>query len=189
MEMVNVERREIPILPNYYVDTHGIVYHGDKIKKLSQRNGLYNYVNVHMKQNGKDIHRTYSVSKLMGIAWLGASLNDTICFRDKDQTNMELDNLYIGTKGQFMKDNYEFKKHNGLTNDKRLLRNIYRDNQEVYQLDPETNEIVNTFSSIYEASEYYDLPIHLLEVCCFNPKKTCCKFKWCFAYDYATRVK
>ena len=189
MDIVDVEKAEIPTLPGYYVDKNALVYHGDKMMSVIPRNGLYNYVRITVKQNGKYTRRMFNTVKLMAVAWLGAKDKDVVCFKDKDQTHTTLDNIYIGTKGQFMRDNYEFKKHNGLTNDRRLLRNEYRSNTEIYQIEPETKKVVNVFKSLHEASEYLDLPIASLERCCFNPAKTCCNYHWCFAYDYENRVR
>ena len=180
------EKREIPFAPTYYIDKHGLVYHNDLILKLMSRNNCHaqNYVAFRCYYNGKYSLHQFNIAKLMGICWLNAKDDDIICFKDGDMTNTELDNLYIGDRATLLKDNFNYKVANGLTNDRRLTREEHRNNMMVYQVDPETYDIVNTYPSLITASRQLDIPIGSLEHSCFFTNATCLHYKWLYAEDY-----
>lgn len=185
------EKIEIPFAPNYYIDKHGFVYHNDLMLKLTSQNnnGINNYVSFRCPYKGKYRTHKFNIAKLMGICWLNAKDDDVICFKDGDITNTELDNLYIGTRSQFLKDNFNFKVMHGLTTDKRLTREEHRNNMMVYQVDPETYEIINTYPSLLTASRQLDIPMASLEHSCFFETATCLHYKWLYAEDYDEWIK
>ena len=183
--MNDTERREVPSYPNYYVDYHGNVYHNNVRLSISSHNGSYGYVNIkQVSKLGKWYNKKVTVARMMGEAWLGAGPNDFICFCDGDNTNLELSNLYIGTRSDFTKQLYEFRKENNPNADRRLqIRNMY-DCVPIYQLDCETYLIVNRFDSIKDAANTYDVPVNNIGRCCFDSTKTCLNHKWCFQNEY-----
>lgn len=180
------EKREIPFAPNYYIDKHGLVYHNNTLLKLSSRNGnnIPNYVSFRCLYKGRDGLHKFNIAKLMGIVWLRCKDDDVICFKDGDLMNTELDNLYIGDRSTFLRDNFNYKVKNGLTSDRRLTREEHRNNAMVYQVDPDTYEIISTYKSLVDASRKLDIPVASLEHSCFFEKSTCLHYKWIYAEDY-----
>ena len=62
----------------------------------------------------------------------------------------------------------------------------------IYQVNPETFEIINTYPSIVAASRKFDIPVSSLEHSCFFDEATCMHHKWIYAEDYddwVTRMK
>lgn len=185
------EKREIPFAPGYFIDKHGIVYHNQiMLKPFSQnKNGLNNYVAFRCTFKGQYRLHRFNIATLMGICWLGAKYTDIICFKDRDITNCELDNLYVGDKSTLLKDNFNFKVAHGLKTDKRLTKEFHRNNKPIYQVDPKTLEIVRVYPSIDEASKQFDIPIASLEHSCLHPTVTCMRYKWLYAEDYDDWVR
>lgn len=183
--MNDMEMREVPSYPRYYVDYHGNVYHNGARLAISSHNGSYGYVNIkQLSKLGKWYNKKVTVARMMGEAWLGATPNDFICFIDGDNTNLELSNLYIGTRSEFAKQLYEFRKENNPNADRRLqIRNMY-DCVPIYQLDKETYMIINKFDSIKDASSVFDIAPNLICRCCFDSTKTCLNHRWCFQSNY-----
>lgn len=180
------DKREISFAPNYYIDTHGFVYHNGIPLKLTcqNNNGIPNYVSFRCTYKGRDGVHKFNIAKLMGIVWLNCKDKDVVCFKDGDIMNTELDNLYIGDKATFLRDSFRYKMINGLTNDRRLTREEHRNNTMVYQVDPDTYEILATYKSLVEASRLLDIPMSSLEHSCFFDNATCMHYKWLYAEDY-----
>ena len=177
-----VERKEIPYAPGYEIDTQGTVYFNDKIKKRISHNGRNsNYVSFNI--DGKKIQ--LNVGRVLADTFLGQEPNMIPCYRDGDLDNITLENIYWGTRGEFSRNLYNFRKTNGLVNDdKRVKTLMYRNSKPVYQLDKYTGEIVQSYASLKEAASAMDVSPTSIASACNHKNRTCSNYKWCFANEY-----
>lgn len=179
--MEDILKKEIPSLPGYFCDIHGNVYHGDKMLTIGTHNGNFGYVALYGKWNGSRYQKKFTVARLMGETWLDATPNDTICFYDGNNTNLALDNLYIGTKGDFHKSLIRFRETNEI-NDGRL--SMLRRKEDIYLLDNETFEIISEYSSIMDAADEFNIsPTYIYKSCISNASKIY-NMRWCFKSMY-----
>ena len=177
-----VERKEIPYAPGYEIDTQGTVYFNDKIKKRISHNGRNsNYVSFNI--DGKKIQ--LNVGRVLADTFLGQEPDMIPCYRDGDLDNITLENIYWGTRGEFSRNLYNFRKTNGLVNDdKRVKTLMYRNSKPVYQLDKYTGEIVQSYASLKEAASAMDVSPTSIASACNHKNRTCSNYKWCFANEY-----
>lgn len=177
-----VERKEIPYAPGYEIDTQGTVYFNNKIKKRISHNGRNsNYVSFII--DGKRIQ--LNVGRVLADTFLGQEPDMIPCYRDGDLDNITLKNIYWGTRGEFSRNLYNFRKTNGLVNDdKRVKTLMYRNSKPVYQLDRYTGEIVQSYASLKEAASAMDVSPSSIASACNHKNRTCSNYKWCFANEY-----
>ena len=177
-----VERKEIPYAPGYEIDTQGTVYFNNKIKKRISHNGRNsNYVSFNI--DGKKIQ--LNVGRVLADTFLGQEPDMIPCYRDGDLDNITLENIYWGTRGEFSRNLYQFRKTNGLVNDdKRVKTLMYRNSKPVYQLDRYTGEIVQSYPSLKEAASAMDVSASSIASACNHKNRTCSNYKWCFANEY-----
>lgn len=87
------------------------------------------------------------------------------------------------------KEKYWIQYYNTLTPNGYNIREGGEDcgRKEVYQIDLNTNEIINTFPSATAAAEQYNLDISHLTKTCRHEKgfRSCGGFKWSYAYNYS----
>lgn len=177
-----IERKEIPYAPGYEIDTQGVVYFNNKIKKRISHNGRNsNYVSFNI--DGKKIQ--LNVGRVLADTFLGQEPDMIPCYRDGDLDNITLENIYWGTRGEFSRNLYNFRKNNGLVNDdKRVKTLMYRNSKPVYQLDKYTGEVIQSFSSLKEAAAAMDVSATSIASACNHRNRTCSNYKWCFANEY-----
>ena len=177
-----IERKEIPYAPGYEIDTQGVVYFNNKIKKRISHNGRNsNYVSFNI--DGKKIQ--LNVGRVLADTFLGQEPDMIPCYRDGDLDNTTLENIYWGTRGEFSRNLYQFRKTNGLVNDdKRVKTLMYRNSKPVYQLDKYTGEVVQSYGSLKEAAAAMDVSASSIASACNNKNRTCSNYKWCFANEY-----
>ena len=177
-----IERKEIPYAPGYEIDTQGVVYFNNKIKKRISHNGRNsNYVSFNI--DGKKIQ--LNVGRVLADTFLGQEPDMIPCYRDGDLDNTTLENIYWGTRGEFSRNLYNFRKSNGLVNDdKRVKTLMYRNSKPVYQLDKNTGEVIQSFSSLKEAAAAMDVSASSIASACNHRSRTCSNYKWCFANEY-----
>lgn len=177
-----IERKEIPYAPGYEIDTQGTVYFNNKIKKRISHNGKNsNYVSFNI--DGKRIQ--LNVGRVLADTFLGQEPDMIPCYRDGDLDNVTLENIYWGTRGEFSRNLYQFRKTNGLVNDdKRVKTLMYRNSKPVYQLDKYTDEIVQSYASLKEAAAAMDVSATSIASACNHRNRTCSNYKWCFANEY-----
>ena len=177
-----IERKEIPYAPGYEIDTQGVVYFNNKIKKRISHNGRNsNYVSFNI--DGKKIQ--LNVGRVLADTFLGQEPDMIPCYRDGDLDNVTLENIYWGTRGEFSRNLYNFRKNNGLVNDdKRVKTLMYRNSKPVYQLDRYTGEIVQSYASLKEAAAAMDVSASSIASACNHKNRTCSNYRWCFANEY-----
>lgn len=177
-----IERKEIPYAPGYEIDTQGVVYFDNKIKKRISHNGRNsNYVSFNI--DGKKIQ--LNVGRVLADTFLGQEPDMIPCYKDGDLDNITLENIYWGTRGEFSRNLYQFRKTNGLVNDdKRVKTLMYRNSKPVYQLDRYTGEIVQSYASLKEAAAAMDVSASSIASACNHRSRTCSNYKWCFANEY-----
>lgn len=177
-----IERKEIPYAPGYEIDTQGVVYFNNKIKKRISHNGRNsNYVSFNI--DGKKIQ--LNVGRVLADTFLGQEPDMIPCYRDGDLDNTTLENIYWGTRGEFSRNLYNFRKTNGLVNDdKRVKTLMYRNSKPVYQLDKYTGEIIQSYSSLKEAAAAMDVSASSIASACNHRSRTCSNYRWCFANEY-----
>lgn len=177
-----IERKKIPYAPGYEIDTQGVVYFDNKIKKRISHNGRNsNYVSFNI--DGKRIQ--LNVGRVLADTFLGQEPDMIPCYRDGDLDNVTLENIYWGTRGEFSRNLYNFRKTNGLVNDdKRVKTLMYRNSKPVYQLDKYTGEIVQSYGSLKEAAAAMDVSASSIASACNHKNRTCSNYKWCFANEY-----
>lgn len=185
--MEELERREIPHLPGYFCDTHGNVYHGDKRLTIGYHNGNYGYVSIYANwSSGKAYQKKVTVARLMAEAWLDATVNDTVCFFDGNNTNCELDNLYLGSKSDFHKSLLRFREDNQVE-DGRLCLSVRRTTP-VYQLDPETYQIIKEYPSIIDVAKEFNVPANYIYKSCTHDAALIMNTRWCFKDLYPALI-
>lgn len=177
-----IERKEIPYAPGYEIDTQGVVYFNNKIKKRISHNGRNsNYVSFNI--DGKKIQ--LNVGRVLADTFLGQEPDMIPCYRDGDLDNITLENIYWGTRGEFSRNLYQFRKNNGLVNDdKRVKTLMYRNSKPVYRLDKNTGEVIQSYSSLKEAAAAMDVSASSIASACNHRSRTCSNYKWCFANEY-----
>ena len=177
-----IERKEIPYAPGYEIDTQGVVYFNNKIKKRISHNGRNsNYVSFNI--DGKKTQ--LNVGRVLADTFLGQEPDMIPCYRDGDLDNVTLENIYWGTRGEFSRNLYNFRKNNGLVNDdKRVKTLMYRNSKPVYQLDRYTGEIVQSYASLKEAAAAMDVSASSIASACNHKNRTCSNYRWCFANEY-----
>lgn len=177
-----IERKEIPYAPGYEIDTQGVVYFNNKIKKRISHNGRNsNYVSFNI--DGKKIQ--LNVGRVLADTFLGQEPDMIPCYRDGDLDNVTLENIYWGTRGEFSRNLYNFRKNNGLVNDdKRVKTLMYRNSKPVYQLDKYTGEVIQSYSSLKEAAAAMDVSATSIASACNHRNRTCSNYRWCFANEY-----
>lgn len=177
-----IERKEIPYAPGYEIDTQGVVYFDNKIKKRISHNGRNsNYVSFNI--DGK--RTQLNVGRVLADTFLGQEPDMIPCYKDGDLDNITLENIYWGTRGEFSRNLYQFRKTNGLVNDdKRVKTLMYRNSKPVYQLDRYTGEIVQSYASLKEAAAAMDVSASSIASACNHRSRTCSNYKWCFANEY-----
>ena len=177
-----IERKEIPYAPGYEIDTQGIVYFNNKIKKRVSHNGRNsNYVSFNI--DGKKIQ--LNVGRVLADTFLGQEPDMIPCYRDGDLDNTTLENIYWGTRAEFSRNLYNFRKTNGLVNDdKRVKTLMYRNSKPVYQLDKNTGEVIQSYSSLKEAAAAMDVSASSIASAGNHRNRTCSNYKWCFANEY-----
>ena len=176
------ERKEIPYAPGYEIDTQGTVYFNNKIKKRISHNGRNsNYVSFII--DGK--RTQLNVGRVLADTFLGQEPDMIPCYRDGDLDNVTLENIYWGTRGEFSRNLYQFRKTNGLVNDdKRVKTLMYRNSKPVYQLDKNTGEVIQSYGSLKEAAAAMDVSASSIASACNHKNRTCSNYKWCFANEY-----
>lgn len=177
-----IERKKVPYAPGYEIDTQGVVYFNNKIKKRISHNGRNsNYVSFNI--DGK--RTQLNVGRVLADTFLGQEPDMIPCYKDGDLDNITLENIYWGTRGEFSRNLYQFRKTNGLVNDdKRVKTLMYRNSKPVYQLDRYTGEIVQSYGSLKEAAAAMDVSASSIASACNNRSRTCSNYKWCFANEY-----
>lgn len=177
-----IERKEIPYAPGYEIDTQGVVYFNNKIKKRISHNGRNsNYVSFNI--DGK--RTQLNVGRVLADTFLGQEPDMIPCYKDGDLDNVTLENIYWGTRGEFSRNLYQFRKTNGLVNDdKRVKTLMYRNSKPVYQLDRYTGEIVQSYASLKEAAAAMDVSASSIASACNHRSRTCSNYRWCFANEY-----
>ena len=177
-----IERKEVPYAPGYEIDTQGVVYFNNKIKKRISHNGRNsNYVSFNI--DGKKTQ--LNVGRVLADTFLGQEPDMIPCYRDGDLDNVTLENIYWGTRGEFSRNLYNFRKNNGLVNDdKRVKTLMYRNSKPVYQLDRYTGEIVQSYASLKEAAAAMDVSASSIASACNHKNRTCSNYRWCFANEY-----
>ena len=177
-----IERKEIPYAPGYEIDTQGVVYFNNKIKKRISHNGRNsNYVSFNI--DGKKIQ--LNVGRVLADTFLGQEPDMIPCYRDGDLDNITLENIYWGTRGEFSRNLYQFRKTNGLVNDdKRVKTLMYRNSKPVYQLDKNTGEVIQSYASLKEAAAAMDVTATSIASACNHRNRTCSNYRWCFANEY-----
>ena len=177
-----IERKEVPYAPGSEIDTQGVVYFNNKIKKRISHNGRNsNYVSFNI--DGKKTQ--LNVGRVLADTFLGQEPDMIPCYKDGDLDNITLENIYWGTRGEFSRNLYQFRKTNGLVNDdKRVKTLMYRNSKPVYQLDRYTGEIVQSYASLKEAAAAMDVSASSIASACNHKSRTCSNYRWCFANEY-----
>jgi len=102
----NIEFKQCPINPIYYVSKDGQIYSEHKKDYLTWNIDLYGYPRVDMVIDNKQKH--IKVHRIVWITWVGnIKPGEQINHKDDDKLNPSLDNLYIGTQKENIKDCFD----------------------------------------------------------------------------------
>ena len=104
MKIINGEEfKQCPINPIYYISRKGQIYSEFKKKFLTWNIDWLGYPRVDICVDGKQKH--FKVHRLVWITWIGNLKKDEqLNHKDDDKLNPSLDNLYIGTQKENIRD-------------------------------------------------------------------------------------
>lgn len=177
-------KKYIPGFDSYEIDEEGNVFVKGKPKEILYDTKGRPYVTIW------DVKKNYQVKKyisyLVAMTFLGESDDPTktvLCYRDKNPANVELNNLYWGTRSKLLADSYEYRLIHQDSRDLKVRKTLDI-HKIVYQVDPKTLAVVNSYQTVKEASKAMDVPFSAIVNACYNDKETCCHYRWCFDYQY-----
>lgn len=180
-------KKTIPGYANYELDDKGTVYCKGKPKRALVGTDGKPYVTI-WKTDGKYQVKKY-IAHLLAITFLDGdeSSGGTVCYRDGNPSNINIDNLYWGTRSEMQKGVYQYRLLHQDTRDSRVCKLVDME-KTVYQLDPKDLSVVNSFRNLAEAAKYMDVPHTSISNACYHKDRTCCHYRWCFDYQYSDLV-
>lgn len=181
-----MEQSERPIsgFNGYTITPFGLITRDAKPIQVYSKQSMRNYVAI---CDDDGVYRHVLVARLVAETYLGKQDGMYVGFKDGNYDNYHLSNLEWVDRGTSYKQRYAFRKKNKLVNDdKRVKALVDSVSKKVYQLDSGM-KIVKIYPSLTIAAREMDVSMTAISRSCYNELATCCKFYWCFDYDYPSR--
>lgn len=175
-------RVAIPGYENYEIDNDGIVYNKGKPKKSLFANDGRSYVTLW--SNKKGYQEKKYISYLLALTFIDEDVDGkVVCFKDGNPLNLDISNLYWGSRKQRHKDVYAYKLANKDPSDYRVKKLLDR-SKSVYKLNPDDLSVIESYPNLVSAADAMDIPPVCIANACYNVGKTCCHYRWCFDYQF-----
>lgn len=161
---MNEEFKEIPHLPNYYVNKNGEIMSGKTNKIMSQSviNG-YKTVSIGTTKNRHLVHR------LVALTYLKKEENKNIVnHKDSNRLNNSFENLEWVTQKENVNLSTKIKAHP----------------RKIKQIDVISQECINVFNSITEASTIFKISRRAIQLVLNGKNKTAKGFLWKYEDEY-----
>lgn len=176
-----MNNKNIPGFDGYSITPDGIVYHGAKrIKTYIVKSGT---PIVRLKKDSK--YETMSVGKLIAITFLPAKKSDTdmIAYRDGNNTNYSLDNIYWTTRHEAFSNYYRGKTRYSEHRINKLRKAVCR-KVEAQIADVNNGLIMTTkYNSIREAADAVGVTPASLVRCLKNANAKCAGYYWKYSNE------
>ena len=167
------------------------------LKNIEDRKG---YLMVCLTKNGKQKH--FKVHRLVAEAFIpnpegkpcidhiNTIKNDNrvenlrwVTHEENSNNSLTKKKMSENHKEQTGENNHMYGKHH-TDETKRKISENHPNNKTVVQINPNTNEVVNTYYSVHEAARQTGFSQSCISACCRGERKTHKGYKWIYLEDY-----
>ena len=170
---------------------------GKILKNIECSNG---YLTVGLTKNGK--RKLFTVHRLVAEAFIpnpegkpcidhiNTIKNDNrienlrwVTHEENSNNSLTKKKMSENHKEQTGENNHMYGKHH-TDETKRKISENHPNNKTVVQINPNTNEVVNTYYSVHEAARQTEFNQSNISACCRGERKTHKGYKWIYLEDY-----